>query len=96
MCSPPLCGQFAGRRLFQGDRAFFGNITLQRLEPAQQFGIGPPKRFRGILSSAARYSALFQSCLLDTESDLGIAIGGFQAYVAEPCTNDVYFNSSFE
>ena len=66
MCPPPLCGRLAGMRLIQGERAFFGHITLQRLEPIQQGGIGLPSGFRGILSSAAPGTVHFSkaACLV--------------------------------
>jgi hypothetical protein len=35
MCPPALCGRIAGMCLIQGERPFFGHITLQRLEPGQ-------------------------------------------------------------
>jgi hypothetical protein len=31
MCPPALCAVSGGMRLIQGERAFFGHITLQRL-----------------------------------------------------------------
>ena len=83
--------------LIQGERAFFGHITLQRLEPGQQGGIGLPARFaRNPLVCSAWHRTLFQRGLLRTESNLGVAISGFQACVAEPSANDVHLDTSFE
>src|SRR5437868_440307 len=80
-----------------GGTRVFGHIMLPGLEPVQQGGIGLPARFsRNPLVCGVRHYALFQSGLLGTESNLGVAIGGFQACVAEPSANDVHLDTSFE
>jgi len=45
MCPPPLCGRAAPSGMNQGERLVLGNITLQRLEPVQQGGVGLPEGF---------------------------------------------------
>jgi hypothetical protein len=97
MCPPTLCGQLAGMGLIHWEGTFFGHITLQRLEPVQQGAVSLPSGFpRSPLVCGARNCTLFQSGLLGAESNLGVAIGGFQACVAEPGANDIHLDAGFE
>ena len=97
MCPPLLCGRLAGVLLIQGGRAFFRqhNVTTTGASSA------------GWRQSAKQVSA--ESSLLGgpvqctfpkrpawSGENLGVAIGGFQAYVAEPGANDVHLDTGFK
>ena len=92
MCPPALCDHGTTWLLIQGARVVFGNITLQRLQPFQQGGVGLPGGLpRNPLVYASRKNAFFQCGLFGADRDFRISIRRLQVCMAEPSTNDVYF-----
>jgi len=97
MCPLPLCGRASGVSSDSRGARFWGHITLERPEPIQQFGIGLPRWLpRNLLFCSARHYALFQSSLLGANGNFGVAIGGLQGCMAEPCTDHIHLDTGFQ
>lgn len=96
MCPIPLCGEKAEAREILAKFAFFGHITLQRLEPVQEGDVVLPNGLRLEPLTCDWRSTLGESLLFRTDGDLCISVCCFQTDVAEPPTDDINLDAGFQ
>ena len=96
MCPIPICGEKAEAREIRAKFAFFGHITLQRLEPVQEGVVVSPSGLRLEPLTCDWRSTLGESLLFRTDGDLCISVCCFQADMAEPPTDDINLDAGFQ